>query len=130
MVNLGWVIEGKKELRMVASFLSANISFRIHPSTSRDRYVPTLLTDPNTGDKIELIHIECGGNQTVGITENGQVVSWGDNYYGQLGHGDREHGRVPIKVAGLDGIVIIKVSCGMTHTAAITDNGELLTWYV
>jgi alpha-tubulin suppressor-like RCC1 family protein len=131
MVFLGWaMMEGKKELRMVASFLSANISFPIHPSTTRPRYAPTLLTDTNTGDKIELIHIECGGNHTVGLTKNGQVVSWGCNDYGQLGHGDEKERRVPTKVKALDGRVIIKVSCGAFHTVAITDKGELLTWYV
>jgi alpha-tubulin suppressor-like RCC1 family protein len=89
------------------------------------------LTDTrNTGDKIELIQIECGCRHTVGITKEGQVVSWGDNYYGQLGHGDRKESRVPIKVEALDGRVFIKVSCGAKHTAAITDKGELLTWYV
>ena len=95
-------------------------SFPIH-STSRNCYEPTLLIDKITGDKIELIQIECGEQHTVGLTKNGQVVSWGeDNGSGQLGRGD--------KVEGLDGLVITKVSCGIS-TAAITDKGELLTWY-
>ena len=117
---------------MVASLFSANISFLIHPSTTRPRYEPTLLTDTNTGDKIELIHIECGGSHTFGITKNGEVVSWGCNDFGQLGHGDNEARTIPKKVAALlDGLVIIKVPCGSyDHTAAVTDNGELLTWYV
>jgi alpha-tubulin suppressor-like RCC1 family protein len=88
------------------------------------------LTDTNTGDKIELIQIKCGGNHTVGITKNGKVVSWGWNSNGQLGHGDEEDRSVPTKVEALDGIVFIKASCGMLHTAAFTDKGELLTWYV
>jgi alpha-tubulin suppressor-like RCC1 family protein len=88
------------------------------------------LTDTNTGDKIELIQIECGGCHTVGLTKNGKVVSWGDNRSGQLGHGDEEARNVPTKVEALDGMVIIKVSCGGWHTAVLTDKGELLTWYV
>ena len=120
---------------MVASFLSANISFRIHPSihpsTTRTLLKATLLIDPNTGHKLELIHIECGGWHTIGVTKNGQVVSWGRNFYGQLGRGDRIGSDVrPTKVEALDGRVIIKVSCGTHHTAVITDKGELLTWYV
>jgi alpha-tubulin suppressor-like RCC1 family protein len=115
---------------MLASFLSANISFRIHPSTTRNRYEPTLLLDPNTGHKLELIQIKCGGYHTVGLTKNDQVFSWGGNDCGQLGHGDREERRVPTKVAGLHGLVIIKISSGRWHTVAITDKGELYTWYV
>jgi hypothetical protein len=131
MVNLGWaMMQGKKELRMVASFLSANISFRIHPSTTRHRYEPTLLTDTNTGDKIELIHIECGGNHTFGITKNGQVVSSGLNDFCELGHSDGKDRSVPTKVEALHGRVIIKISCGKYHSAALTDKGEVLTWYV
>ena len=120
---------------MVASILSeflnpTNISFRINPSTTRNRLKPTLLTT-NTGDKIEWIHIECGGKRTVGLTKNGQVFSWGLNDpWGQLGHGDEKARRVPTKVAGLNGLVIIKISCGSEHAVAILEKGEIYTWYV
>ena len=98
--------------------------------TTRNRYEPTLI-DTHTGDKIEWIQIECGvGCHTVGLTKNGEVFSWGDNTDGQLGHGDKKERSVPTKVTALDGIVIIKISCGRYHTAAISDKGELLTWYV
>jgi hypothetical protein len=33
------------------------------------------------------------------------------------------------KVEALDGTVFIKISCGEYNTFAITDKGELLTWY-
>jgi alpha-tubulin suppressor-like RCC1 family protein len=89
------------------------------------------LFDSNTDEKIELIQIECGGQFTVGLTKNGQIVSWGANGYGQLGQGDWEEKSVPTKVASaLDWIVFIKISCGNTHAAALTDKGELYTWYV
>jgi len=83
---------------------------------------------PITGDKLELIHIECGGEHKVGLTKNGEVFfSWGFNGRGQLGHGDE---KARTKVESLDGIVIIKISCGRFHTAVITNKGEILTWYV
>jgi alpha-tubulin suppressor-like RCC1 family protein len=41
-----------------------------------------------------------------------------------VGHGDMEDKRVPTKVEGLDGIQIIKISCGYFHTAALSDKGE------
>jgi alpha-tubulin suppressor-like RCC1 family protein len=79
---------------------------------------------------LEWIQIECGVVCTVGLTKKGQVFTWGDNDYGQLGHGDREGRRVPTKVESLDGLVITKISCGVGYTAALTENGEMLTWYV
>jgi alpha-tubulin suppressor-like RCC1 family protein len=119
---------------MVASFLSElnliNISFRINPSTPRNRYEPTLLIDTDTSDMLEWIQIECGGSYTVGLTKNGQVFTWGVNRSGQLGHSDEKERIVPKKVEGLDGIKIITVSCGTYHTAALTDKGEILTRYV
>ena len=88
------------------------------------------MLEPNTDEKIEWIQIECGGHHTVGLTKNGQVFSWGYNDCGQLGHGDEKTRRVPTKVEGLDGIVIIKISCGTNQSVALTDKGEILTWYV
>ena len=86
------------------------------------------MLDPITGDKLEWIQIEFGYDYTVGLTKNGDVFSWGNNYRGKLGHG--EYRSIPTKVAGLAGKVITKISCGVFHNAAITDKGELLTWYV
>jgi alpha-tubulin suppressor-like RCC1 family protein len=84
----------------------------------------------NPGDKLELIHIECGGSHTVGLIKNGMVASWGDNDNGQLGVNDWEKRSVPTTVETLDGSVITKISCGGYHTAALTKKGELFTWYV
>jgi alpha-tubulin suppressor-like RCC1 family protein len=89
-----------------------------------------LLDTTNYDDKIEWIQIECGGRHTVGLTKKGEVFSWGLNYSGQLGHGDQEDRRVPTKVESIVGLVITKISCGIEHTAALTNNGEILTWYV
>ena len=84
---------------------------------------------PNTYEKIEWIQIECGGYHTVGLTKNGEVFTCGLNIYGLLGHGDRNERTIPTKVAALAGLVVIKISCGSTHIAALTDKGEILTWY-
>jgi alpha-tubulin suppressor-like RCC1 family protein len=113
---------------MFASIPCRIDSNKYFKNTSRD-YEPTLL-NTDTGDKLEWIQIECGEYHTVGLTKNGQVFSWGHNDYGQLGHDDREDRSVPTKVESLDGLVITKVSCGQWHTAALTDNGDILTWYV
>ena len=74
--------------------------------------------------------IACGGVHTVALTKNGEVFTWGNNRFGQLGHGDLNNRTITTKVAALAGLVIIKIACGRSHTTALTDKGEILTWYV
>ena len=76
------------------------------------------------------MQIVCEFWHTVELTKNGEVFTWGSNSWGELGHGDKKDRRVPTKVESLDGLVITKISCGPQHTAVLTDNGEILTWYV
>ena len=90
-----------------------------------NRHVPTLL---NTFT--EWTQIVGGGWHTVALTKEGKVFTWGDNDDGQLGHGDYEHRHIPTKVESLDGLVIVKIACGVYHTIAITDDGDAYTWYV
>lgn len=57
---------------------------------------------------------------TVALAKNGKVFSWGVNSCGQLGHahgGYFDSRRVPTKVESLDGLDIVKISCGGEHTA-------------
>ena len=94
--------------------------------TFRNRYVPTLL---NTCK--EWTQTVGGGWHTVALTKGGKVFTWGDNGWGQLGRqGDYEHRHIPTKVESLDGLVIVKIACGQYHTIAITDDGDVYTWYV
>ena len=79
---------------------------------------------------MEWIQIECGDNHTATVTKKGELLTWGSNNCGQLGHGDGISRNKPMKVTKLDGSIITQVSCGTFHTAALTDKGEVLTWYV
>ena len=91
---------------------------------------PTLLNTTHSGDKLEWVQIQCGALHTVGLTKKGEVFTWGDNDDGQLGHADKTYRSVPTKIAALDGLFITNISCGYNHTAALTDKGKILTWYV
>ena len=52
--------------------------------------------------------------------DDGFVYSWGNNYYGQLGHGDRTNRSIPTIINGLTKIK--KIYCGSFHTMAINGN--------
>ena len=76
------------------------------------------------------IQIACGEHHAAALNRNGEVFTWGRGSYGQLGHGDRQCISIPKRVESLFETVVIKVNCGEHHTAVITKEGELLTWYV
>ena len=94
------------------------------------RYEPTLLLNTNTADNSHWSQIACGAFHTAALTKDGKVFTWGYNFFGQLGHGDTFNRYIPTKVAALDEYVIIQIACGHSHMAALTENGEVFTWYV
>ena len=47
---------------------------------------------------------------------------------GRLGHGDNGWKYVPRITQSLAGQVVIQVTCGSYHTAAVSGNGDLFTW--
>ena len=81
-------------------------------------------------DTISWAQIECGPFHTVALSTDGEVYTWGCGGAGELGHGDYTERNVPTKVESLSGETIVKIACGMMHTAALTSEGKLLTWYV
>ena len=73
----------------------------------------------------------CSGNRFVlALTEAGQVFSWGDNKFGQLGLGKSGLGSVnkPVRIQeglALKGEHIIDVSCGQFHVLLLSAGGHL-----
>ncbi|XP_030623810.1 probable E3 ubiquitin-protein ligase HERC1 [Chanos chanos] len=66
---------------------------------------------------------------TLAVTEEGEVFSWGDGDYGKLGHGNSATQKYPKIIQGpLLGKVVVCVSAGYRHSAAVTNDGELYTW--
>lgn len=72
--------------------------------------------------------IACGSGHTVVLTTEGEVYTWGRGDDGRLGHGDNGWKYVPRITQSLSGHVVVQVTCGSYHTAAISSNGDLFTW--
>ena len=57
------------------------------------------------------------------------MFSSGKNGDGQLGLGDSVlHGPGPHPVIGLDGLKVVQIACGESHSVALTDGGTVYTW--
>ena len=73
-----------------------------------------------------VVAVSFSACSSAAITANGDLYTWGFNYYGQLGLGDNTERCTPTKVTGLENVVAI--SFGEYSCAAITTNGDLYTW--
>jgi alpha-tubulin suppressor-like RCC1 family protein len=70
--------------------------------------------------------IDSGGYHTCALTEQQEVLCWGDNRYGQLGDGSVTISRTtPVAVSGLSGVS--EISVGGYHTCALA-NGQVKCW--
>ena len=79
---------------------------------------------------VEIVFIDAGEFHAAAIASNGEVYTWGLNTFGQLGHGDRMNRLTPTKVGALSdkNVRIQWISCGRSHTVAVSDYGEVFAW--
>ncbi len=91
------------------------------------------------GRQIYPVCVSVGSMHSAVLSEDGTVWSWGDNSYGQLGHGlvpDRTVVRTvknsdrkfePKKILAMRFALVSHVALGAHHTAMITETGDLFT---
>ncbi|XP_062026941.1 RCC1 domain-containing protein RUG3, mitochondrial isoform X1 [Rosa rugosa] len=72
--------------------------------------------------------VSLGGLHSVSLTSLGDVYTWGYGGFGALGHSIYTRELFPRLVEGSWSGRIQHVSTSGTHTAAITESGELYTW--
>lgn len=72
--------------------------------------------------------ISCGGFHSAVFTEDGKMFTFGGGEHGQLGHGDKVNKVKPTLVEALDGVFISQITCGWSHSVALTSKGKVYTW--
>lgn len=70
--------------------------------------------------------IAAGGDHSLALLNNGTVMAWGENTYGELGNGTTTMSDVPVAVKGLTGVVAI--AAGEEHSLALLSNGTVMAW--
>ncbi|KAL6254772.1 hypothetical protein P5V15_003101 [Pogonomyrmex californicus] len=76
------------------------------------------------------LHIACGGHHTLVLAENGSIYCSGSNASGQLGMGTNNNEIQTPKLlprGALQNEKIIKIACGESHSAILTESGKLFT---
>ncbi len=86
-------------------------------------YSPEIISEL---DDIYIVSIHAGKYFSAAITNAGDVYTWGDNPYGQLGVGDMDDRTIPTLVNGIS--CVYDLDAGEYHIIALKDNGEIWTW--
>ena len=68
--------------------------------------------------------VSMGRSHCIALTESGDVYTWGNNQYGQIGNGTQEAVTEPVRV--LSGVK--KVAAGTNNSAAINQDGSFYAW--
>ena len=79
-------------------------------------------------ESVKIAYIAGGGCHSGAICTNGNLFTFGENRWGQLGTGNTENKTVPTKIH-FD-VPMSKISCGGTHTIALPlDGTHGIYWY-
>lgn len=79
-------------------------------------------------ERFTYVQASAGEQHTVALAADGTVWAWGDNSVGQLGDGSTTGSLVPAPVTGLEGVRIVQVDAGYSHTMALSDDGRVYVW--
>jgi alpha-tubulin suppressor-like RCC1 family protein len=74
------------------------------------------------------VHAYNGCEHTLVVLGGGQLISFGYNYRGQLGHGSTSSESTPKYAHGLDGHKVCLVSCSYYHTVVATDDAQVFSF--
>jgi len=72
------------------------------------------------------VSLSAGSHHACAVRDGG-VVCWGQNAAGQLGDDTTDERDSPVWVLGLDA-GIVAVTCGISHSCALTAEGALKCW--
>ncbi|GAB6021505.1 E3 ubiquitin-protein ligase herc2 [Chamberlinius hualienensis] len=77
-----------------------------------------------------VIQVACGSRdaQTLALTDEELVFSWGDGDFGKLGRGGSEGCNIPHNVERLNGLGVCQIECGAQFSLALTKSGQIWTW--
>ncbi|XP_011269990.1 hypothetical protein CAOG_08419, partial [Capsaspora owczarzaki ATCC 30864] len=87
--------------------------------------VPTLVKELYG---IPIRQLAAGGRHTLALTFNGQVYSWGNNQFGQLGVGDTAPHTIPSRLKTLEHQFCAHIACGEDHSVVLTETGGVYSF--
>ena len=86
------------------------------------------LTISNSIAMLSLHRVECGGEISVFVNDNGIIMSCGRGDAGALGHGDYKDCLKPKLIEALLSQDVNGVSCGVSHVVALMSDSCIFAW--
>jgi alpha-tubulin suppressor-like RCC1 family protein len=87
--------------------------------------VPTKMTGGEIGEAM-VVQVAAGVFHSMAKTASGELWTWGQGEYGQLGHGGKEHLAVPRVVSGI--AAVTGMAGGCEHSLVTTAEGRVLAF--
>lgn len=111
--------------------VGGQLGYETNVETQEPNPTPTAVMIPAQGGPV--VQAAVGADQSLVVTESGQLYAFGYNYYGQLGnemyvHGSGPHGWIttptPVAFPGVVGPVV-QAAAGTWSSLAVTEGGQL-----
>jgi len=90
--------------------------------------VPTFTPLYTPYDEKEWSKISLGNQHTIALDTGGQLYTWGDNTYGEIGNGTTINQLVPALTSLGTSTGFTSITAGDNFTAALKSNGQLYMW--
>lgn len=108
-----------------------DLSSGITPETPTSTNTPTTPASRNPTPVMvagldHVTAIAAGMRFSLALLDDGTVMAWGENEWGQLGDGTTVNSDVPVKVQGLSDVVAI--AAGDYHSLALKADGTVWAW--
>ena len=78
-----------------------------------------------------VVQVDGGENSAIALTDDGEVYTWGGNWFGTLGDGTTNESSVPVAVdmnGVLAGVTVVDVAVGAYNSYALSDDGRVYSW--
>ncbi|GAA1655262.1 hypothetical protein GCM10009744_54730 [Kribbella alba] len=110
----------------------ANSGQRGNADTTADPMTPSVVLNPGgTGPLTGVRAISVDGGSELALTDQGTVLGWGDNTFGQLGTSAPPVAKLPVLITGAGKAPLTRVrgiAIGGQHSVALLGNGHVVAW--
>ncbi|MDR6999281.1 HYR domain-containing protein [Neobacillus niacini] len=110
-----------------------NSNGELGDGSTTDRSIPVQVVGTGgSGFLNNVIAIAAGEFHNLALLNDGTVLTWGNNEYGQLGDGTNTSSNVPVQVLGTGGSGflnnVVAIAAGGFHSLALLNDGTVVGW--